>query len=215
MRIRSEEEDLTLLPEKAILWSARNTLILTDTHFGKTASFRKAGIPVPEQTTQDDLERLSSIVDRTGATRLLLLGDFMHARTSRQEAVLTSIGNWRRRYSELIIDLVQGNHDRSSGPPLNEWKINYHLGPLLEPPFLFSHDPLEEGEHYVMSGHIHPAVTLWDGTHRKVRLPCFSFGPRQALLPAFGSFTGTYEIEPQKTDRIFVIAEDEVIEVGN
>jgi hypothetical protein len=47
----------------------------------------------------------------------------------------------------------------------------------------------------------------------KETLPCFYFGIRFAILPAFGSFTGNYAIRPTPDDRVFVVAGDEVVEV--
>ena len=44
-------EDLLLLPEKAVYWPAEQMLIVADIHFGKAASFRALGVPVPRGTT--------------------------------------------------------------------------------------------------------------------------------------------------------------------
>jgi hypothetical protein len=46
-----------------------------------------------------------------------------------------------------------------------------------------------------------------------VRLPCFWFGAEVGLLPAFGGFTGSADVAPRGGDRVFVIADGEVIEV--
>jgi uncharacterized protein len=46
-------------------------------------------------------------------------------------------------------------------------------------------------------------------------LPCFYFGQRQALLPAFGVFTGLAKIRPLKNDKVFVIVEGKIMDVSN
>jgi uncharacterized protein len=33
------------------------------------------------------------------------------------------------------------------------------------------------------------------------------------VLPAFGEFTGTYTVQPKSGDRVFVVAENQVIEM--
>jgi len=33
------------------------------------------------------------------------------------------------------------------------------------------------------------------------------------VLPAFGEFTGTYTVQPTSGDRVFVVADDRVIEM--
>ena len=66
---------------------------------------------------------------------------------------------------------------------------------------------------YALAGHVHPAVRL-RGEGESLRLPCFWFGARYGVLPAFGAFTGTAEVRPREGDQVFVIAEDEVLRVG-
>jgi uncharacterized protein len=212
VKIEVRGEELELYPERAIYWPRMTALIITDTHFGKTATFRNSGIPVPENTTVADLERLTGLLSRTNASRLIILGDLIHAKAGRQNDVMNAVQEWRQNYSDIEIDLIRGNHDRAAGAPPEEWKIKMHSHDLVMEPFRFVHEPTS-AEHtlYVVSGHIHPSVSLSDGLHRNVRLPCFSFGEHQAILPAFGSFTGTYELAPVASDRIYVIAQDEVI----
>ena len=50
---------------------------------------------------------------------------------------------------------------------------------------------------------------------QQVTLPCFYFGAGHGLLPAFGAFTGLGLIQLKSTDAVYVIAENEVIQVGN
>jgi uncharacterized protein len=53
------------------------------------------------------------------------------------------------------------------------------------------------------------------GTGRqRQRLPCFWLRERTGVLPAFGEFTGAAEIRPGGDDRVFVVAEDEVVRVA-
>jgi metallophosphoesterase superfamily enzyme len=66
---------------------------------------------------------------------------------------------------------------------------------------------------YALAGHIHPAVRLTSG-EESLRLPCFWFGARYGVLPAFGAFTGTAEIRPRRGDQVYVVAEQEVLKVA-
>ncbi|HYG62842.1 MAG TPA: DEAD/DEAH box helicase, partial [Thermoanaerobaculia bacterium] len=79
VRIDIAGEPLVLLPERALLWERRATLVVADAHLGKAAAFRAAAIPLPGGTTTEALGRLAAALSRTGARRLLLLGDFFHA----------------------------------------------------------------------------------------------------------------------------------------
>jgi uncharacterized protein len=49
---------------------------------------------------------------------------------------------------------------------------------------------------------------------KSLRLPCFWFGPRYGVLPAFGAFTGNADVLPRRGDQVFVIAEQEVLKVA-
>jgi DNA ligase-associated metallophosphoesterase len=212
-RIEIAGEPLVLLPEKAVFQERTGTLLVADAHLGKAAAFRSAAIPLPGGTTTEALLRLSAALERTGARRLLLLGDFFHAKSGRASRTLAAIADWRERYADLPIVLVRGNHDRGSGDPPAEWRFTCCDEPLIEPPFALRHHPAEEPGSYVLAGHIHPAVSLSGFGGQREKLPCFLFGDRVALLPAFGGFTGGASVRPRRGDRVYVIAEDEVVPI--
>ncbi len=109
----------------------------------------------------------------------------------------------------MEIVLVRGNHDRGAGDPPAEWRFHCCDEPYLEPPFAFRHHPAEEEQGYVLAGHIHPALTLRGLARQREKLPCFLFGDRIGLLPAFGDFTGGAPVRPKLGDRVFVMAGEE------
>jgi uncharacterized protein len=213
-RLEIGGEPLRLLRERAVLLERSGTLLLADAHFGKSATFRTAGLPVPGGTTAGTLERLDAALARTGARRVVLLGDFFHARAARAPATLDAIARWRDRHPALDLVLVRGNHDRHAGDPPPELGIAAVDAPLAEPPFAFAHLPRPHPGAYTLAGHLHPAVTLRGRGRQRERLPCFWFGAQVAVLPAFGEFTGTAEVEPRPGDRVFVATGVEVVEVG-
>lgn len=205
-------ERLQLLPEKAVFWPREKTLIIADLHLGKPAAFRRSGMPVPENTTVDDLARLGNILDATGSQRLMILGDFFHATAGLQPEMLDSVGAWRKMRSGLKISLTLGNHDKRAGRPPDSWKIEI-LETKRIAPFLFQHEPGESVEGYVLSGHIHPAISISEKFGGGIRTACFCFGERCAILPAFGSFTGMRNIAPRQGDRVFAIGNEEIVPI--
>lgn len=209
MLITTAGEQLELMPERAIYWPATSTLIVADLHWGKAASFRAAGIPVPGGTTAADLARLDAALVRTGARRLLVLGDLIHARTAQQaRSTLALLHDWRARWSGLECILVRGNHDYAAGDPPPG--LGFHvLDQHHESPFVFRHHPGVSDLGYVLAGHLHPGIRL-SGRGDRLRLPCFHFGRACGILPAFVSFTGWAAPEVAPGDRLFVIGDDEV-----
>jgi len=207
-------ESLTLLPERAMWWAREATLFIADPHFGKAATFRFAGVPVPEQTHHEDLSRLEELVKRFAVRRLVILGDFFHARPGRSEATMSALGEWRRRHAGLQILLVAGNHDRQAGKPPDEWQIQCVKDRHALPPFYLSHEPVESAGGFVLAGHWHPSFRLNDVMGSGVRMPCFYFTEKMAVLPAYGDFTGTHTVVPEPGDRIFLVGIDAVFEVA-
>jgi uncharacterized protein len=213
-RVRLAGEEVLLLPERALFWPRARALVAADLHWGKAATFRAAGIPVPVGTTSDDLARLDAALERTCARRLFVLGDLFHARAGRVAAgTLAELRRWRGLHPELEILLVRGNHDRHAGDPPEDLRINCVNAPAFVPPFIFRHEPFAAAEGYTLAGHVHPGLVLSGPALQRERLPCFLLSERMAVLPAFGSFTGLATTDPRPADRVFVVAEADVIEV--
>jgi DNA ligase-associated metallophosphoesterase len=207
-------EQLRLLPERAVFWPSACALVVADLHWGKAAAFRAAGIPIPGGATRRDLERLDSALARTGARRLVVLGDLFHARAGRVATrTLAELRRWRGQREALEIQLVRGNHDRHAGDPPADLRVNCLDAPAFLPPFVLRHEPAVSEAGYTLAGHVHPGIVLAGRGLFRERLPCFVVGARMAVLPAFGSFTGLGMVAPEEGERVFVVADDEVVEV--
>ena len=151
-------EQVYLLSERALYWPGTSTLVVADLHWGKASTFRAAGIPLPIGTTSDDLARLDSALQRTGARRMVVLGDLFHARAGRIAShTLAELRRWRSLAGTFEILLVRGNHDRHAGDPPKDLQINCVNAPAFVPPFIFRHEPVDAEGAYGLAGHVHPA----------------------------------------------------------
>jgi DNA ligase-associated metallophosphoesterase len=212
VELNVRDERLLLLPTRAVYWPRRQTLIIADTHLGKSSALRHAGVPVPPGTTSDDLTRLTESIRRTGARRVLLLGDLLHCRSGMQPNMLEKVQTWRRAHEDIRLDLVRGNHDRHAGDPPSEWRIAAKDEPVFEAPFVFRHTPAPADQGFVLAGHVHPLVRLNGKGAQRLRLPCFHFSNDVGILPAFSNFTSGAEIRPESGDRVYVVADGEIVE---
>ena len=201
---------LRLLPQRAAFLPAQRCLLVADVHVGKAVSFRRLGVPVPEATTTETLQRLSQAVRETGAEQIVFLGDLLHSVRWRSAATAAAVAQWRAEHTELALTLVRGNHDRHAGDPPPEWRVRCVDGPLLWDGLALSHHPEPHGEAYVLAGHVHPAAVVSGRGGDRLRLPCFHFGPRVGVLPAFGAFTGMHVMPRGVGDRVYVIGGDTV-----
>ena len=110
-------ERVVLFAERALFWPREATLFVADVHLGKAAAFRAGGVPVPRGATAADLARLSQLVARTSARRLVVLGDFLHAAAGRVPALDAAFTRFRDAHADISITVVRGNHDANAGDP--------------------------------------------------------------------------------------------------
>lgn len=204
-------QQLEPLSGRALLWIDRATMILADPHFGKGQTFRNRGIPVPSGSTSADIHRLAKLMRLHEPARLVILGDFFHTRESQSAEVLHSLEEWRGEFPQTEVTLVRGNHDRHAGDPPASLGIRAVSEPYSTGPFSFCHFP-QATRGYTLAGHLHPSVQIRNG-RQKLTNPCFVFGQETAILPAFGSFTGSCRITPDQTDRIFLVIPNQVMEI--
>lgn len=173
--------------QRALFWAEEKAVIISDLHIGKTAYFRKNGIPIPSDILEKDLERLAILVENFAAEQLLIVGDFLHAGKNKDFEIFQ---DWRAKNSTLKIILIKGNHDIDKADFLNHLDISIMENFLLIEPFTFIHEPLDSKDQYSISGHLHPGVTVKLEKRKSVRLPCFRVSNNQLILPAFSEFTG-------------------------
>jgi uncharacterized protein len=190
LAIECAGETLWLLPEQALWWPAQRVLWIADLHLGKAATYRALGQPVPSGTTRENLARLSALVDHYQPAQLVFLGDFLHAAAARTPDVMAALEAWRQRHAALVMTLVRGNHDSRAGDPPASLRIAVVDEPYLLGPFAFCHHPQSHPTHFVLAGHVHPVCRLSGRGRDSLRMPCFVAEARQAVLPAFGEFTG-------------------------
>lgn len=203
-------EPVRLLADGALAWPARDTLVLADPHFGKDDVFRRAGIAVPRGPTLRDLERVGALLRAEHARRLLIVGDFVHARSERGDDLPRQFALWRQRHPSIEVVLVAGNHDRHED--WTPWRalLDVQFDALVEPPFVFAHDPAADERGYVVGGHIHPVFAAPELGSRKA-LRVFWQTPRYLVLPSFGEFTGGARIDPAPRDGLYACTPEGVL----
>jgi len=207
-------ETLWLLPEKAVYWPAQKALLVADVHIGKAASYRALHQPVPRGTTQATLARLDALLRHYACERLIVLGDFLHARPGRAPATLARLQTWRDTHAHIDMILVRGNHDKHAGDPPRALNIEVVEEPWMLGPFALQHEPDPHAQRPVLAGHVHPAYVLRGRGRQRLRLPCFVMDAKVSLLPAFGEFTGGWTIDRQAGARLFVTGAGRVWKVA-
>lgn len=196
---------LHLRADKTAWWPAERTLFVADAHVGKAAVFRARGLPMPEATTDETLAALTEALASTGAARLVLLGDFLHAREAHQCEVLAALHGWRAQHAALAMTLVRGNHDSHAGDPPPSMGVDVVDEPRMLGPLAACHHPQTVPGATVLAGHWHPVVALGGRGRDGLRLPCFHHTLGQLVLPAFGAFTSDQMLPAQANASVYAV----------
>ena len=201
--------ELKLLGSRAVYWPAQDALLVADCHLGKAETFQGFGVGVPSGHLQD-LKRLDDLQKQTGAARLYVLGDLVHARGGLTDRLVDEVARWRKGFPADIV-VVLGNHDRHAGGIPELWGMNvvaegYEVGGLK-----LYHHPHEEGP--CVYGHLHPVVGVKSALDA-LRLPCFVLERKRLLLPAFGTFTGGLNVARGPGRVLYAALPDGVVNLG-
>lgn len=209
MPFRHLGQTLILHASGAIYWVEQKSLLIADMHLGKATHFNVHGISVPRAVENKSLQRLQDLLNIFSPEKCFFLGDLFH---SRYNAVWDIFCDFLRKNPEVEWTLVPGNHDildkekyRASSLIISEPTINAD-------PYVFIHEQNQDHTAgYQISGHVHPGVIMKGKGRQQLRMPCFWFGKKAAVLPAFGEFTGMHTVRPAKEDSVFIIADQHVL----
>lgn len=210
-RFLLRENNLLLLPEKAVFFEDHRILLLADLHLGKVNHFRRSGIAVPTSVNTKNLELLIDLLNKLTPKQVIFLGDLFHSHYNEE---WEAFGQVIRHFKGINFDLVMGNHDIMSALQYERCELNVHEQMEVDS-FLLTHEPIEkiQPDKYNIYGHVHPGVRLRGKGRQALTLPCFFFGKDHAIMPAFGSFTGFVRVPVKKSDAVFIIADQKVIEM--
>jgi DNA ligase-associated metallophosphoesterase len=206
------DQTMWLSPEKCMFWENQKSLILCDLHLGKSGHFRKEGIGVPQHILEHDLSRLDAQIEYFLPTSMIIIGDLFH---SRQNLEVNYFSKWRKINHRIEIHLIQGNHDILPAKVYDDLNITLHSEEWKLSSFLFRHERTDNPSknQYEISGHIHPGIRMKGKGKQSLKFPCFYFTEFEALMPAFGKFTGLHIIEPAKKSLVFAVADNQIIQI--
>jgi uncharacterized protein len=194
--VNLQGERFWLLPQRAILWESKSTLILSDLHLG-------------EETTSAALfTELRFLLQKLQPHEVIILGDLFAKLTP---AIIASWLALQALVPGAKWQLVMGNHEIFPAQ-YRQLGIETHRH-LYKSDFNFWHQPLsqvnlDKDADFTFAGHLHPAI--YDSSLRKQQ-PCFWIQcDQQLILPAFNDYYAKFTITPQSSDSIYVISENHV-----
>lgn len=193
-------------PLGVLFWKEKSMLLISDVHLGKISHFRKFGAAVPQKAVQKNFDLLDEAVAFFQPETIVFMGDLFHSSLNKEWQLFEK---WTSKVNTKII-LVVGNHDIISPLKYEDLGIEV-VSEIHSAGFLLTHHPEEQEGFFNFCGHIHPAIRLSGMGRQSVRLRCFFKSDAQLLLPAFGEFTGSYTMEPEKNCQVFALLGDTVL----
>ncbi len=209
--VELQGEEFILHPLKFLFQKSTSTLICADLHVGKSGHFRANGIALPRLVNKNNFWNLMVAFDDLKPERLMMLGDMVHSKENHE---WDEFADFLDNYPGIEKQLIRGNHEICDDQTYTNMGFDV-VNEKRESPFLFLHEANQvvDDSDYQIAGHIHPSISLFGAGRQHLKVPCFWFGKKVAILPAAGTFTGTHAIRPLSGDRVFAVTGDEVIEV--
>ena len=204
-----EETLIEMLPSRALFLPQTKELLICDVHLGKAEYFQQNGIPLTNNSDENNFTRIETIVRKYSPEKLIILGDLFHSKYSISKSLQRKVEG----LPELLktnVELVLGNHDigcNIKNIKIFDIKKNKNI--------IFSHEPLTLADNKSLNicGHYHPKLYLKNNGD-KLSLRCFAMDTSKNILylPAFGDLTGGY-ICKKTFKKWAIISEEEIIEI--
>ena len=204
-----EDTLLEMLPSRALFIPEKKELLICDIHLGKAEYFQQNGIPLTNNSDENNFIRIKKIVKQYRPEKLIILGDLFHSRFSIDKTLQKKVED----LPELLktnIELILGNHD--VGCDIKNFKIfNIRKTKNLS----FSHEPVnsKDSKNLNICGHYHPKIYLKNNGDR-LSFKCFAMDMKKNILylPAFGDLTGGYPCK-KSFKKWAILSENEILEI--
>lgn len=192
-------EEWLLTEGRALYWPREQALLVADLHLEKGSFFARHGQMIPPYDSRDTLERVALEIRRTGARRVITLGDNFHDAGGAARLEPHACGMLEALTRAVDWVWITGNHDIGKDGSLAEANCGGTLIDELELGGVILRHRAKRGEtRPELSGHYHPRLHL-KVRQRLIRRPCAVVSANEnadgsragrMILPAFGTYTG-------------------------
>jgi DNA ligase-associated metallophosphoesterase len=182
----------------ALYWPEEGLLAVADLHLEKGSSFAKRGVFLPPYDTAATLARLGQLVARYAPRVVIALGDNFHDGGGADRLQDGDRENIRALQRGRDWIWITGNHD----PEPAEGIGGFFPASLSVGELTFRHEPTARAPDGEIAGHLHPVARVTQ-RGRTVSRRCFATNGKQAVMPAFGAFTGGLNIRHHAFTEVF------------
>ena len=204
-----EDTLLEMLPSRALSIPKKKELLICDIHLGKAEYFQQNGIPLTNNSDENNFARIKTLVKKYNPEKLIILGDLFHSKYSIGKTLQKKMEDLQE-ILKTNIELVLGNHD--VGCDIKNIKV-FDIKTTKN--IIYSHAPvnLADKETLNICGHYHPKLYL-KNKGDKLSFRCFAMDMNKNILylPAFGDLTGGYQCK-KSFKKWAIISQEEIIEI--
>ena len=204
-----EDTFFEMLSSRAIFLPETKELLICDIHLGKAEYFQQNGIPLTNNSDENNFARIKRIVKKYNPEKLIILGDLFHSKYSIDKNLQKKVED----LPELLntnVELVLGNHD--IGCKIKNLKV-FDIKKIKN--IILSHEPINlvNNKTFNICGHYHPKLYL-KNKGDKLSFRCFAMDMKKNTLymPAFGDLTGGYPCK-KSFKKWAIISEKEILEI--
>ena len=105
-----EDTLLEMLPSRALFLPQTKELLISDIHLGKAEYFQQNGIPLTNNSDENNFSRIKKLVKKYTPDKLIILGDLFHSKYSIDRTLQKKVEDLPEML-KTNIELVLGNHD--------------------------------------------------------------------------------------------------------
>lgn len=181
MMIRKGIEIVDGLPVLYI--KSLSAIVCTDLHLGYEGVVADRGTLLPKVNLRNIKKIIKEAVEKTGAEKIIVDGDikneFSKVHLEEFNEFQEFVNYLRKELKIKKIILIKGNHDNFIDQLSKPLGIEVYGQEALISDFLFFHGeelPRSREGSVLIMGHVHPAITLYNGLGIKEKLRCFLYG---------------------------------------
>ena len=105
-----EDTLLEMLPSRSLFLPGTKDLLICDIHLGKAEYFQQNGIPLTNNSDENNFARIKKIVQKYSPEKLIILGDLFHSKSSINKTLQKKVEDLPKLL-KTNVELILGNHD--------------------------------------------------------------------------------------------------------
>lgn len=176
-----------------------DSVVCSDLHLGYEGVMAEKGTFLPKVNLKSIKTSIKKAIEETGAKNIIIDGDIKNEFSTVHAEELNEF----YEFSDFLagdldikkVTIIKGNHDNFINRITGKSFIKVHEREVLSEGFLFFHgeEIPESNAQFMIMGHMHPAITIYDDIGSKEKLKCFLSGSTRngsklVVLPAISYF---------------------------